>query len=120
MKTASVQAKRDRIKRKVRALISGTATRPRLSVFRSNKYMYAQLIDDTAGKTLVAATDKGAKGKGNASMKKMDGAKFVGAEIAKAALAKKIDTIVFDRNGFKYAGRIKALADAAREAGLKF
>jgi large subunit ribosomal protein L18 len=116
MKTTSVQAKRDRIKRKVRATVSGTEARPRLSVFRSNNYMYAQLIDDAAGKTVASATDKGAK-KG---MKKMEGAQFVGRELAKAAQEKKISAVVFDRNGFKYAGRIKALADAAREAGLKF
>jgi len=116
MKTATTQQKRDRIKRKVRALISGTPTRPRLSVFRSNNFMYAQLIDDTTARTLVSATDKEAKKK----MKKMDGAVFVGTELAKRAKDVSITTVVFDRNGFKYAGRIKALADAARAGGLIF
>ena len=120
MKTTSVQQKRDRIKRKVRAVISGTKERPRLSVFRSNNYMYAQLIDDTSGRTVAAATDKGVKGEGKKQMKKMEGAQFVGRELAKKALSSNIEQVVFDRNGFKYAGRIRALADAAREAGLKF
>jgi large subunit ribosomal protein L18 len=116
MSRQNTQEKKMRIKRKVRALISGSPTRPRLSVFRSNKFMYAQLIDDTTATTLVSANDMDAK-KGST---KMQGAIATGQEIAKLALAKGIDTVVFDRNGFKYAGRIKALADSAREAGLKF
>jgi large subunit ribosomal protein L18 len=116
MSRQTTQEKKMRIKRKVRALVSGTATRPRMSVFRSNHYMYAQLIDDTTATTLVAANDMSADKK----MTKMQGAIATGQEIAKLALAKGIKTVVFDRNGFKYAGRIKALADAAREAGLTF
>ncbi len=115
MSRQSTQEKKMRIKRKVRALVSGTETRPRMSVFRSNNFMYAQLIDDVSARTVVAANDMGRK---NAT--KMQGAIQVGKDIAKAALAKGITTVVFDRNGFKYAGRIKALADAAREAGLQF
>lgn len=104
-----------RIKRKVRALVSGTETRPRMSVFRSNNFMYAQLINDETGVTIAAANDMNRK-----KVTKMEGAVQVGKDIAKAASAKGITSIVFDRNGFKYAGRIKALADAAREAGLQF
>ncbi len=103
-----------RIKRKVRALVSGTSERPRLSVFRSNNFMYAQLINDITATTIISANDVSIKGT------KMQGAVATGKEIAKLALAKGISTVVFDRNGFKYAGRIKALADAAREGGLKF
>jgi large subunit ribosomal protein L18 len=105
---------RERIKRKIRSRVSGTEARPRLSVFRSNKYIYAQLINDDTATTLLTANDASQKGS------KMEGAKFVGAELARLAKAKGIATVVFDRNGFKYAGRIKALADAAREAGLEF
>ena len=115
MKTNTTQLKRDRIKRKVRARISGTAARPRLSIFRSNNYMYAQLIDDTSGRTVGAATDARAK-----NVTKMQGAVLVGTDIAARAKDAKIGEVVFDRNGFKYAGRIKAVADAARAAGLKF
>lgn len=107
--------KRIRLKAKVRAKVSGTSERPRLSVFRSNKFIYAQVIDDTAGKTLAQANDakitKGAK---------TERAKQVGKIIAEMALEKKIDKVVFDRNGFKYTGRIKLVADEARAGGLKF
>ena len=104
--------------RRVRAKISGTAERPRLAVFRSSKNIYAQLIDDVAGNTLVAAAsnekDFGIYG-GNC-----DAAKKVGALIAERALAKGIDTVVFDRGGYVYHGRVQALAEGARESGLKF
>jgi large subunit ribosomal protein L18 len=107
--------KRQRRHARIRARIAGTAERPRLSVYRSNTTIYAQIIDDVAGKTLCAASDiKGGKGT------KSESAKNVGAEVAKAALALGINTVVFDRGGFLYAGRVKALADAAREAGLTF
>jgi large subunit ribosomal protein L18 len=106
--------KRIRIKKKIRAKISGTAHRPRLSVFRSNRFIYAQLIDDAAGKTLVSASDLKLKGKAR------DRAEAVGVAIAKAAKEKKIGEAVFDRGGFRYAGRIEALAEGARKAGLKF
>jgi large subunit ribosomal protein L18 len=107
--------KRIRLKKKIRAKVNGIETRPRLSVFRSNKFIYAQIIDDTKGKTLVESSDiKIEKGT------KTERAKIVGTEIAKKALAKKITQVVFDRNGFKYTGRVKLVADVAREGGLKF
>lgn len=115
MSRQSTQEKKLRIKRKIRASISGTDARPRMSVFRSSTHIYAQLIDDTSAVTLASASDiKGMKGT------KMEHAAAIGKDIAAVAKAKGITTVVFDRNGFKYAGRIKALADAAREAGLIF
>jgi len=108
-------AKRIRLKSKIRAKISGDISRPRLSVFRSNKFIYAQVIDDTSGKTLLQASDlKISKGT------KSERAKEVGKMIASACLAAKISQVVFDRNGFKYTGRIKTVADEARANGLKF
>ena len=114
MSRQTPQQKKLRIKRKIRATISGTDTRPRLSVFRSNNYIYAQLIDDVNAVTLASSSDMKAKGT------KMEGSIAAGKELAAAAKAKGIVKVVFDRNGFKYAGRIKAFADAAREAGLDF
>ena len=107
--------------RRIRNRFSGTAERPRLSVFRSNNHMYAQIIDDTVGNTLVAAStlQKDVK----AELEKtnnVDAAAYLGTVIAKKALEKGITTVVFDRGGFIYQGKIKALADAAREAGLEF
>ena len=106
---------------RIRNRFSGTAERPRLAVFRSNNHMYAQIIDDTVGNTLVAAStlDKDVK----AACEKtnnVDAAAQVGTAIAKKALEKGITTVVFDRGGFLYAGKVKALAEAAREAGLEF
>ena len=106
---------------KIRNRFSGTAERPRLAVFRSNNHMYAQVIDDTVGKTLVAAStlEKGVKGE----LKKtnnVDAAAYLGKVIAERALDKGIKTVVFDRGGFLYTGKIAALAEAAREAGLEF
>ena len=115
MAQPTTQQKRLRIKRKIRALVSGTADRPRLSVFRSNNFLYAQLIDDARAMTIVSANDTGKK-----SGTKMEGAIAAGKALAAAALSKGVSAVVFDRNGFKYSGRIKAFADAAREAGLKF
>ena len=107
--------KRIRLKGKIRSKIAGTEERPRLSVFRSNKYIYAQLIDDSSGKTLVEVSDvKVEKGT------KIERAKTVGKMVGEKALKAKIKSVVFDRNGFKYTGRIKLVADAARENGLKF
>jgi large subunit ribosomal protein L18 len=107
--------KRIRLKAKIRAKISGTATCPRLSVFRSNKFIYAQVINDEKGKTLTEASDiKITKGT------KTERAKQVGHMIAEACIKIKISKVVFDRNGFKYTGRIKLVADEARAAGLKF
>ncbi|MDE7462293.1 MAG: 50S ribosomal protein L18 [Muribaculaceae bacterium] len=108
-------ARRNKIKTRIRGKISGTAERPRMSVFRSNKGIYVQVIDDLAGTTLVAASSKGLEGG-----TKIEVAAKVGAEIAKKALEKGITTVVFDRNGYLFHGRVKSLADAAREAGLKF
>ncbi len=105
---------RDRIKNRIRSKVSGTAERPRLTVFKSNKYIYAQLIDDTTGTTLAEANSA------NMKAKKMDAATEVGKALATAAKAKKITKVVFDRNGYIFTGRVLALADAAREAGLEF
>lgn len=109
-----------RIKRhnRVRGKISGTAERPRLSVFRSENNIYAQLIDDVAGVTLAAAStvEKGFEGKGG----NIEAAKRVGEAIAQRALKKGIEDVVFDRGGYIYHGRVKALAEGAREGGLKF
>jgi large subunit ribosomal protein L18 len=101
---------------RVRAKISGTKDMPRLNVFRSLSGIYAQLIDDTAGKTLAAASSKEVKSKA----KKAEVAKEVGKLLAQKAQAAKITTCVFDRGGFAYHGRVKALAEGAREGGLKF
>ncbi|MFA6258009.1 MAG: 50S ribosomal protein L18 [Candidatus Paceibacterota bacterium] len=107
--------KRTRLKRKIRVKIQGTASRPRLTVFRSNKFIYAQVIDDMAGKTLAQASDvKMNKGT------KSERAKEVGQAIGAVCLKEKIKKVVFDRNGFKYTGRIKLVADQARAAGLEF
>ena len=112
---------REQKHRRLRNRFSGTAERPRLAVFRSNNHMYAQIIDDTVGKTLVSAStlDKEVK----AELEKtnnVEAASAVGTVIAKKALEKGINTVVYDRGGFIYAGKIKALAEAAREAGLEF
>jgi large subunit ribosomal protein L18 len=117
----SRQAKRERIHSRVRMTVSGTPERPRLCVYRSLGHIYAQVIDDRAGKTLVSAssadktTKKSLKGGGNVAA-----AKVVGKEIAQRAKAAGVGKVVFDRGGYKYHGRVKALADAAREAGLQF
>ncbi len=113
----SKQKKQIRIRRhnKVRSKIIGTPERPRLSVFRSNKSIYAQIIDDVSCKTLVSASDiKDSKGTNS------DRAALVGEKIAKAAKEKNITKVVFDRGGYSYAGRVKILADAARKGGLDF
>ena len=115
---AKVRAKKHR---RIRNHLSGTAATPRLAVFRSNNHMYAQIIDDTVGKTLVAAStvEKAVK----AELEKtndVDAAAYLGTVIAKRALEKGINTVVFDRGGFIYQGKIAALAEAAREAGLEF
>lgn len=109
--------RRIRIKRGIRNKVSGTVQRPRLSVFRSNKAIYAQLIDDLNGFTLVSASSRDAE---VTAGPKVDQSKMVGALLAERALAANIDAAVFDRNGFKFHGRIKALAEGAREKGLKF
>jgi large subunit ribosomal protein L18 len=112
---------RDKRKMSIRKRVHGTAERPRMSVFRSLKHIYVQVVDDSTGKTLVASSDLDDKVKGETSgKKKKDRAKLVGAAIAKRCLEKGIQQVVFDRNGFIYHGRVSALADGAREAGLKF
>lgn len=110
------QTKRIRRKNRVRAKISGTAKCPRLSVFRSNRGLYAQLINDETGKTLASVNSGEIKSKG----KKIDVSSELGKLIAKKAQEAKITKAVFDRGGYKYHGRVKALADGAREGGLKF
>jgi len=108
---------------KTRRYLSGTASKPRLAVFRSNKHIYAQIIDDTVGRTLVSAStvDKALiKASELNTTSDKEAAKAVGADVAKKALAKGITTVVFDRGGNIYHGKIAALADSAREAGLSF
>ena len=121
---SSLSQKREaRLKRQVRVRkkVRGTAQRPRLNVFKSARHIYAQLIDDAAGTTLVAASTKIADvSSGLGYTGNIEAAGKVGAEIAKRALAKNITSVVFDRNGFLYHGRVKALAEAARENGLTF
>ena len=107
--------------RKIRNRFSGTAERPRLAVFRSNNHMYAQIIDDTVGNTLVSASTVQSDIKSEIEKtNNVDAAAYLGTVIAKKALDKGIKTVVFDRGGFIYQGKVKALADAAREAGLEF
>lgn len=114
-------AARLRRKRSIRKRIVGTTARPRLSVFRSNLHMYAQVIDDTDGRTLVAASTQSPELAGEIEgKKKSELATLVGQLVAKKCLEKNIETVVFDRNGFIYHGRVKAVADGAREGGLKF
>jgi len=110
---------RSRIRRRIRGKISGTAARPRLSVFRSNKQIYAQIIDDVAGKTLAAAasSDESIASK---TVTKIEQAKLVGMLLAEKAKEANVENVIFDRSGYVYHGRIKSLADGAREGGLKF
>ncbi len=107
--------RRNKIKTRIRGKVSGTAERPRMTVFRSNKQIYVQLIDDLAGKTLVSASSKGLEGG-----TKIEVAAKVGSAIAEKAIAAGVTTVVFDRNGYLFHGRVKSLADAARNGGLKF
>lgn len=113
------QARRKKIKLKLRKTIKGSAQTPRLSVYRSNAEIYAQLVDDKGGKTLVAvgSVDKSING---SSVNKTEKARLVGKLIAEKATASGITSVVFDRNGFLYHGRVKSLAEGAREGGLKF
>lgn len=107
--------RRNKIKARIRGRISGTAARPRMTVFRSNKQIYVQLVDDLAGKTLVSTSSKGIE-----QGTKTEIAAVVGENIAKKALEAGITEVVFDRNGYLFHGRVKSLADAARKGGLKF
>ena len=117
--TSEKQQIRFKRRKRIRARIEGSAEMPRLAVYRSNQHLYVQLIDDVKGHTLVAAStieeELASKTGGT-----VDGAKVLGNMVAKRALAKNIQNVVFDRSGYLYHGRIKALADAAREGGLKF
>mgnify|MGYP000238777769 CR=1 FL=1 len=111
--------RRLRIKNRIRKVVSGTATKPRLAVFRSNKEIYAQLVDDVTGKTLAAASSRDkdiVKSKGN----KSEIAALVGKSVGEKAMKAGVETISFDRGGYLYHGRVKSLAEGAREAGLKF
>lgn len=112
---------RHRIHTRIRKRVSGTAERPRLAVHFSGKHVYAQVIDDDAGRTLVSAgtTEKNLAGKTKALANRASAEK-IGKTIAERLLAKKVDKVIFDRGGFLYHGKVKALADAAREGGLKF
>jgi large subunit ribosomal protein L18 len=114
----SKEVRRAKIKRRIRKNISGTADLPRLTVYRSNKQIYAQVIDDVRGVTIVSASSL--KNDGAQSVAKIDQAKMVGKEVAEKAMAAGVERVVFDRNGYLYHGRVKSLADAAREVGLKF
>ena len=112
----SKQDKRTRVKKGIRKKISGTSVRPRLSVFRSNRHIYAQLIDDLAGLTLASASSHSSDISGE---NPISVGKAVGVKLAETAKAEGIETAVFDRNGYRYHGRVQALADGAREGGLK-
>jgi large subunit ribosomal protein L18 len=119
--TQKKTAARDRRHRRVRAKVAGTAQRPRLNVFRSTDNIYAQVIDDVAGQTIVSAStiDKGVA-KEVAGKNKVEAAKIVGRVLAERAKSAGISAVVFDRGGYRYHGRVAALADGAREAGLEF
>lgn len=115
MKTNIVTSSRDRRRKRIRSKVIGTSMRPRLSVFKSNAFIYAQIIDDENGKTLAAASSLKA-GKGT----KTESALNVGVEVAKIAKSKNISKVVFDRGGFNYTGRVRSLAEGARQGGLEF
>ncbi|MBS1555308.1 MAG: 50S ribosomal protein L18 [Bacteroidota bacterium] len=113
----NIKDRRERIKKSIRKKLEGTAARPRLSVFKSNTAIYAQVIDDSKGVTLLAASSRDLDKKGGV---KVDISKNVGKKLAEKALASGIQQVVFDRNGYLYHGNVKALAEGAREGGLKF
>ncbi len=115
----SKSSRREKIKKRVRKVVQGTTENPRLSVFRSNKQIYAQIVDDSTGKTLVSASSKVAE-IASQKVNKVEQAKLVGKAIAEKATGAGIKTIRFDRNGYLYHGRVKSLADGAREGGLQF
>jgi large subunit ribosomal protein L18 len=115
-KTSHKRNKRLKNKARIRKKVDGNTERPRLAVYRSGKHMYAQVIDDSTGKTLAAYSTL----EGSLKKKNIETAKQVGTEIAKRALAKNIKSVVFDRSGYVFHGRVKAVADGAREAGLSF
>jgi large subunit ribosomal protein L18 len=112
--------RRQKIRMRIRKKISGTRERPRMNVFRSNKQIYVQLIDDLSGETIVSASSRNKEVTSKKGINKIEQAKLVGKLIAEKSLAKGIDSVVFDRNGYLYHGRVKNLAESAREGGLKF
>lgn len=112
--------RRSRIKMRIRKKINGTAESPRLAVYRSNKQIYVQVVDDLNGITILSACSKEKDIAAQAGIKKVDQAKLVGKLLAAKCKEKGIEKVVFDRSGYKYHGRVKSLADAAREGGLKF
>lgn len=119
-KTIKKRLRRDKIRRRIRSTIRGTEERPRLSVFKSNKHIYAQLINDRAGQTLAAASTLTSDLEGDLKGKtKVEQAKAVGAFLAKKAEEAGVKKVVFDRSGYKYHGKVKAVADGAREGGLE-
>lgn len=120
MKQKELNKLKQRRKKRTRSRIFGTAEKPRLSVFRSNRFAYVQLIDDRAGKTLVSASTKELPASQIKKIPKAKQAELLGEIIAKKALAQKIKTAVFDRGAYTYHGRVKAVAEAARKSGLKF
>ncbi len=119
MKTNIVSSTRDRRRKRIRSKVIGTTERPRLSVFKSNAFIYAQVINDETGKTLAAASSLKTK-KGEKKGTKTESSMNVGIEVAKLAKSAGITKVVFDRGGFNYTGRIRALADGARQGGLEF
>ena len=112
--------RRVRIKMRIRKIVNGTAERPRMCVFRSNKQIYAQVIDDNNGVTLLSVSSREKEMAAQTGIKKTEQAKLVGKSLAEKCKEKGIENVVFDRSGYKYHGRVKSLADAAREGGLKF
>jgi large subunit ribosomal protein L18 len=114
------RARRQKIKQRIRTQINGTVERPRMTVFRSNKQIYVQLVDDLTGETLVSASSRNREVAAKKGVTKSEQAKLVGKLIAEKSLEKGIQSVVFDRNGYLYHGRIKLLAESAREGGLKF
>jgi large subunit ribosomal protein L18 len=114
------RARRKKIKQRIRKHVRGTVERPRMTVFRSNKQIYVQLVDDLSGQTLVSASSRNKEVASKKDVSKGEQAKLVGKLIAEKSLAKGIESVVFDRNGYLYHGRIKLLAESAREGGLKF
>jgi large subunit ribosomal protein L18 len=115
----SKQDRRQRLRYRIRKTVSGTEQRPRLAVFRSNKEIYAQLIDDVSGKTITAASSRDKEIEAS-KVNKVEAAKLVGKAIAEKAVKAGVETISFDRGGYLYHGRVKSLAEGAREGGLKF
>lgn len=121
MKSRSKEESRIRRKVRIRKKVKGTSERPRLTVFRSARHIYAEVVDDEANRVLCSATTSSKAGKDEQKgVKKKEQAKKIGAKIASLCKEKGIEAVVFDRNGYQYHGRVMALADAAREAGLKF